>query len=222
MNSYIQHEQKLWDAYHELLLGPDVGRIRKLLVRYDLYSMSKDVPGDIFECGVFKGSGLMFWLKILSIYEPDSGKKVIGFDTFKFFTGKLTDKEKSSTDIYLKEAGTTEISSAQIYSYAENAGLRERTQLIAGDIAETAPDYVKSNPGLKISFLHLDLDTYSGTKAALEAFYPYVGKGGVIVFDEYGDHLWDETQAVDEYFAGKEVNIRRIPYSTKPSAYIIK
>ena len=52
------NNQKLRDSYHELLFGPDIGRIKKLLIRYDLYRMSKDVSGDIFECGVFKGAGL--------------------------------------------------------------------------------------------------------------------------------------------------------------------
>ena len=222
MNIHTINEQKLWDSYHELLLGPDIGRIRKMLVRYDLYNLSRDIPGDIFECGVFKGAGLMYWAKILSIYEPHTGKKVVGFDTFSFFSGPLTEKEKSAAGEYLKEAGAKEISPEQIYDFAEKAGLRNRIMLVKGDIAKTAKEYVGSNPDLKISFLHLDLDTYEGTRAALETFYPFVSKGGVVVFDEYGDEDWDETKAIDEYFRGKKITIKKIPYSVKPSAYVQK
>jgi len=214
--------QKLWDSYHELLLGPDTSRIKKLLIRYDLYRKSKDIPGDILECGVFKGAGLMYWLKILSIYEPKSPKKVIGFDTFSLFGGSMTEKEKKSAEAYLKESGVREVSPEQIYAYAQGAGLRERVHLVAGDIAKTASEYVKMIPNFKISLLHLDLDVYSGTKSALEAFYPCVSQGGVIIFDEYGDSEWDETSAVDEYFKDKNVVIEKSLYPMKPSSFIVK
>jgi len=216
------NNQKLWDSYHELLLGPDIGRIKKLLTRYNLYKMSKDIPGDILECGVFKGAGLMYWLKVLSIYEPESLKKVVGFDTFSLFSGAMTEKEKKSAEVYLEESGVREVSPEQIYSYAEAAGFRKRVHLVAGDISKTAGEYVRSTPDLKISLLHLDLDVYSATKSALEAFYPYVSQGGVIILDEYGDADWDETSAVDEYFQDKKVDIKEIPYSKKPSSFIIK
>jgi hypothetical protein len=222
MKTKTGDDQKLWDSYHELLLGPDITRIRKLLTRYELYRLSKDVKGDILECGVFKGSGLMFWLKILAVYEPDSEKKVIGFDTFSFFQGSLMEKEKIAAEQYLQETEAKSIPVEQIYSCAQNAGLKHRVDLIEGDIAKTAPDYVQTNPQLKISLLHLDLDTYDGTKAALEAFYPFVTQGGVIVLDEYGDHQWGETEAVDEYFKDEKIKIESISDSAKPRAFIIK
>jgi len=214
--------QKLWDSYHELLLGPDIGRIRKLLIRYDLYKKTKDVAGDIFECGVFKGAGFMYWLKILAVYEPQSLKKVVGFDIFSLFGGPMTEKEKKSAEVYLKESGVRDISPDKIYAYAKACGLRERVELIAGDIAKTAKKYVKERPDLQISLLHLDLDVYDATKAALEVFYPQVSKGGVIILDEYGDADWDETSAVDEYFKDKNIVIEKIPFSSKPSSFIIK
>jgi len=222
MSQEYANEDKLWESYHTLLLGPDIGRIKKMMVRYDLYSMTKEVKGDILECGVFKGSGLMFWLKLLSIYEPDSQKKVIGFDTFKFFAGALTEQESKSAEEYLEEADVKEISKETIYNFARNAGLDQRVELIEGDISLTAKDYVSDNPNKSISLLHLDLDTYDGTKASLESLYPMVSSGGVIIFDEYGDPKWNETEAVDEFFKDKRVKIKRISYSSKPSAYILK
>ena len=46
---------------------------------------SLKVPGDIVECGVFKGVGLMYWLKLLKIFVYGEDKRVIGFDTFQNF-----------------------------------------------------------------------------------------------------------------------------------------
>jgi len=222
MDNDFFNEDSLWEAYHTLLLGPDIGRLKKMLVRYDLYSMTKDIKGDILECGVFKGAGLMFWLKLLAIYEPESNKKVVGFDTFKLFGGALTDIEKQSAENYMEEAAVREVSKSSILEYADKAGLINRVELVEGDIALTSQKYVQDNPKKSISVLHLDLDTYDGTKASLEALYPSVSTGGIIIFDEYGDPTWNETEAVDEFFADKDVEIITISYSSKPSAYILK
>jgi hypothetical protein len=35
-------DDQLWNAYNLLLLSPDTGRIRKLLVRYELFKMTLD------------------------------------------------------------------------------------------------------------------------------------------------------------------------------------
>jgi len=51
--------QAAWDAYNELLIGPDIERLRKILVRAELFSRVLTVPGDIVECGVLKGAGLL-------------------------------------------------------------------------------------------------------------------------------------------------------------------
>ncbi len=45
--------------------------------------------------------------------------------------------------------------------------------------------YSESHPGFRISLLHMDLDVEIPTLKALEALWPKVCKGGVVVFDEY-------------------------------------
>ena len=99
---------------------------------------------------------------------------------------------------------------------------KNKVQLIKGDITKTAPNYVKKNKGFRISLLHLDLDTYHGTKSALQNFYPLVSKGGLIILDEYSSRGWGESDAVDEYFDLKKVKIKSIAFSAKPTAFIIK
>ena len=65
----LNDQKILWDSYNNLLLGNDVDRIRKLAVRYDIFKMSMNVPGSIIECGVFKGAGWMYWLKLLKVFS---------------------------------------------------------------------------------------------------------------------------------------------------------
>lgn len=215
-------EERIWDCYNTLLLSPDVERVRKLVVRHDLFRMSLEVPGDVVECGVFKGVGLMYWLKLLAIFSPGSKKRVIGFDTFRRFAGSLEKYEKKSASSYVREAAFEGVDPADLQKRAQEAGLGKRMELVEGDLIRTAKKYVKDNPGFRISLLHLDVDTYQGSKAVLEAFYPVVSRSGVVVLDEYGCRGWGESDAVDEFFADKKAVIRTLPYAAKPTAYVVK
>jgi Macrocin-O-methyltransferase (TylF) len=214
-------EDDLWRSYNSLLLGRDYSRIRKLLVRYRLFEMSLDVPGDIIECGVFKGTGLMYWAKLLEIFAPNSRKRVIGFDVFGPFKQVVLQVEEiniaSRHDQIAKH-----ISMSEIAALVDSAGLSHRVELIEGDITQTSYIYVVGHYGLRISLLHLDLDTYAGTKAALTAFWPIVSRGGVIIFDEYGVKDMGESQAVDEFFQHMNIRPHAVEYSDTPTAYVLK
>ena len=218
----VEFESKdIWDAYNTLLLSPDIDRIRKLLVRSDLFTLAADVPGDIVECGVFKGAGWMYWLKLLEIYSRGEQKRVVGFDTFGGFADSLLDYERKSAQEFTSEAEFDGVNSADILNFAKTAGL-ENAELVEGDVMTTLPAYVKNNPGFRISLLNLDFDTYQGTKVALENLYPLVSPGGIIVLDEYGKRGWGESDAVDEFFADTRLKISAVRGSFQPTAYIQK
>jgi hypothetical protein len=215
-------DSEIWDAYNTLLLSPDVERIRKLVARYELFKMSIQVPGDIVECGVFKGAGLLYWLKLLSIFAPGSIKRVVGFDTFGPLPDSLGDAEKPTFEQFFNEADWQSGAPESLRRVITDAGFESRVELVKGDVTQTAAAYASAHPGFRISLLHLDLDSYEGTRAALEHFFPLVVKGGVIVFDEYADPTWCESQAVDEYFRDRAVELRTLSFAHKPTAYVIK
>lgn len=221
-NINLQSDSDLWNHYNSLLLSNDISRIRKLTIRYDLFRKSLNVPGDVVECGVFKGTGLMYWLKLLEIYSPASQKKIIGFDTFDEFATSVVEYEKSSADKYVDESNYEGVDPDWLMAQAELMNLAQKVELVKGDVVTTAEEYVKKNPGFRISLLHLDLDTYLGTKAVLDAFYPLVSRKGVVILDEYGVRGWGESDAVDEFFRTKRVSIRTVPNAETPTAYVIK
>jgi len=214
-------ENSLWDSYNTLLLSPDTDRIRKLLVRYELFKMTLDIPGDIVECGVFKGAGWMYWLKLLELYARGEQKRVIGFDTFGSFADSLLDYERESAKAFTDEAAFEGVNPDDIIASAHQAGFNN-AELVPGDVTETLSEYIKANPGFRISLLHLDFDTYHGTKVALEHMYDLVTPGGLILLDEYGKRGWGESDAVDEFFNGKGVEIKSVRNSFQPTAYIKK
>src|SRR4029450_5699228 len=115
--------QAAWDAYNELLIGPDAERLRKILVRAELFSRVLTVPGDIVECGVFKGAGLLLWLKLLAIHCPGSAKRVVGFDTFGKIPRGTTAADNQAVAGFAAEAGQTAASRESIIAAIRRAAL---------------------------------------------------------------------------------------------------
>ncbi len=60
-----ENSEDIFLHYNALLLSSDTSRIRKMLARYELFRRSLEVPGDIVECGVYKGASVAYWLKLL-------------------------------------------------------------------------------------------------------------------------------------------------------------
>lgn len=220
----IKPDEDVFLHYDALMLAADTGRIRKMLVRYELFKKTLDVPGDIVECGVFKGAGVAYWLKLLDIFAHGSSKKVVGFDLFEpdeqLVAEYAEDQDRTDfLDVWKRQSNLYE----QVDAALGRLGVVHRYELVKGPIEETAPAYVEANRGFRISLLHLDLDVYAGTLAALKHLYPCVTRGGVIVIDEYATAGWGESDAVDEFCAPmKDVQIKTIPYAHRPAAYIVK
>jgi len=215
-------EDKLWNCYNGLLISEDISRIRKLIARYELFKLSLEIPGDIIECGVFKGAGLFYWLKLLEIFSNGSSKKIIGFDTFKSFSNDLEGYEKNSADAYVKESSFSGTSIEDISSILTKMGLEDKVELVEGEVSNSLEKYCNNNKGFRISLLNLDFDTYSGTYQALNLLYEKVVNGGIIILDEYAARGWGESDAVDTFFKDKGEKIRCLDYANSPTAYIIK
>lgn len=217
-----EYEALLWESYNHLMLAPELGRVRKMLARYEMFRRTLDVPGDIFEMGVFKGVGLMFWLKLLTIFESNSSKKVVGFDTFAGFKqSSLLKYEKKSAAIYSKQAKFQKFDTKAFEENVHRLGSSHGCELIDGDVTRSVATYLRKKPGLRISLLHLDLDTYRGTKATLEACWPHLSRGAVVLFDEYATPGWGESDAADEFLKKRKIKLLKVPHAESPTAYFI-
>jgi hypothetical protein len=189
--------------------------------------MTKHLHGDIVECGVFKGSGLLSWLKIIDIYEPRSIKKVMGFDFFdSTFVDNMVDGVDKDTMAQVfdrcKELSNDDISMEGIRHKILNAGFDEsKFELIQGDIALTSGKIIGNRPGFRISILYLDMDLEKPTYDALDTMWERVVPGGVVVFDEYAYHSWSESNAVDRFLKEKGLTLIKMNIAA-PTAYIIK
>lgn len=204
----------------------------RFLARYELFKMSKNIQGNIIECGVHHGGGLLAWAKLSVIFETfNFHKKIIGFDTFEGFNGygendvSLYDNKNlmegafdTGYDVYseLKEC---------IEEFDENRFLNQfdKVRLIKGDATKTIPKYAEENKHLLISLLFLDFDLYEPTKVALEHFLPRMPKGSILAFDEINIENWPgETIALMEQFKTlNNVQIQKFDFEPNISFLII-
>jgi hypothetical protein len=223
----IHNNQSIYDSFNDFIFSKDSNVFNKLVSKIQFYNMTKHLHGDIVECGVFKGSGLLVWAKLLLLHEPNTIKKIIGMDFFnpsfvdqiENITDKQTMKQVFERDKKLKY---DDISYDGIESKFINAGVCEsKYELIVGDVSETSKQIVNERPGFRISILYLDMDLDEPTYAALEAFWDRIVPGGVIVFDEHGYHAWSESNAVDRFVKERGLVLHKTLMKA-PTAYIIK
>lgn len=211
---------KAFEYENNFYLSSDVTRISKLLAHYELFKMIKDIPGEIVECGVFKGASFCRFATFREIFGNVFSKKIIGFDTFgKFPDAKYMDdinalKDQTSTD------GNYSIKKEQLENALEHKGINKNIELVKGDITKTIPEYVLTHPELKISLLNLDVDIYEPSVTILESLFPRISKGGILILDDYGTFP-GETKAVDDYFEDKNIIIKKFSFCMTPS-YLIK
>lgn len=206
--------------------------LKRFLAHVDLFLRTLEVPGDIAELGVFRGLGLFTWANLLESYCVGNRTKVVyGFDNWEGFK-ELSPHDGSEVEEVQKRAGgfspsqyLPEIEDAiSIFDADRFIPWKARIQLVKGDIERTAPAFVEENPGVRFSLVHFDCDLYKPTRAALEAFWPRLSRGGIMLFDEYAIRDWPgESAAVDEFFESqKEVQIRTLPWTNAPAGYVVK
>jgi hypothetical protein len=212
--------EKAFEYENNFYLSCNITRISKILAHYEIYKMIKEVPGEIVECGVFKGASYLRFAMFREIFGNPFSKKIIGFDTFSKFPETTFQEDKKARDTFIDSAGADSISKEQLLQILNQKDLNKHLDLIEGDITETVPDYVKANPELKISLLNLDTDIYEPAVSILEHLYPRITRGGILMLDDYGTHP-GETKAVDEYFHDKKVEIKKFSFAMTP-CYIVK
>ena len=222
----ITQTQDIYDSFNNFMLSSDTKVFGKLLARTLLFNSVKNIPGDILEFGVFKGTGMMTFLKLKKYLVPNSGKKVIGFDFFDTdsLLSSLSDQDKEAMSTLFKDRGFSheETYVKFLEERIKEAGFLEHEyDFVIGDATITSKQYFKERPGLKISLLYLDMDLEEPTYEVLQAAWDRVSIGGIVVFDEYAFHKWSESKGVDRFFKDKEVQIKSLNFIA-PSAYVIK
>lgn len=174
------------------------------------YVVGSKIPGDIVECGVWKG-GSMMCAALSLIRARDTSRTLFLYDTFEGMTCPETVDVDYQGTIAANYAGlnTAAASLETVTSNMETTGYPcDRIRYVKGDVQKTIPEIIPD----KIAILRLDTDWYASTLHELTALFPRLSVGGVLIIDDYG-HWQGARRAVDEFFSGGRILLNRIDYT---------
>ena len=195
-------------------------RFSKFISHLEFFNKTANLRGEIVELGVFKGNSLFRWIKFRDLLENTYSRKIIAFDIFGEFPETNFEGDKREREAFIKETnGGVGISYEELNDLLKKQQLDHNVDIIKGDILTTLPEYLSNNPQLKISLLHIDVDLYEASSLSLELLFSHVVKGGIIIFDDYGDFA-GANKAIDDFFQSKK-EIQKLKYS-HAIAYVVK
>jgi hypothetical protein len=157
---------------------------RKFALR-ELIKLAHRLPGDVAECGVYRGASAFLLAKSIARHARD--KRLHLFDSFAGLSAP------GPLDGAYWSVGALACSRPQVEAnLADHAG---RIEFHQGWI----PDCFADVGDRRFCFLHIDVDLYEPTRAALVFFRPRMVPGAVIVCDDYGfETCPGARRAVDE------------------------
>jgi hypothetical protein len=183
------------------------------------YVVSADIPGDVVECGVWRGGSSMLSALVLKRLG-DEQRSIHLYDTFEGMS------EPDQRDVAFSgnaaapkwEASNAGEVNEWCYSPLEeveanmlSTGMdRDRLRFVKGKVEDTLPATMPE----RISLLRLDTDWYESTYHELRHLFPLLSAGGVLIIDDYG-HWAGAREATDRYLAevGSSILLNRIDYT---------
>jgi O-methyltransferase len=180
----------------------------RLFMLKQLLLATRDLPGEVWECGVYQGltASLLHRLKgtsVLRLFDTFTGLPAgdpTKGDTHKAGDFSDTSVEKVTEMIML--ASTSDIS-----HYFIHTGL--------------IPDTFSGLEDSQIRFAHVDVDLYHPVRACCEFIYPRLVTGGIMVFDDYSfETTAGARRAINEWSQEQDVFNIHMPFTGQ--SFIIK
>lgn len=168
-----------WPAEAETMIG--MRRLTSLQHCIETI-LAENIPGDLIECGVWRGGACILMRGVLAAYG-DETRSVWLADSFQGVPRSDPANYKADKGIRAEfAAGILGVSEAQVRENFERYGLLDdRVRFLPGWFKDTLADA----PVERIAVLRLDGDLYESTIQALDALYPRLSPGGFCIIDDY-------------------------------------
>lgn len=187
--------------------------ICRFLSLYELYKKTEGLAGHLAEIGVYKGSGTLWFAKLVQIFEPNSLTQVHGFD---WFQGNKPGREEPNV-----RAGSYYEAMERVERLVSEQHLDHIVRLHNLDVTKELPAFFDKAPHLQFKLVFADAGIYDIVKEVIRHVWPRISKGGILVLDQYNFELAPgETRAVKELLPDAKVSC--LPWGWMPTAFIVK
>lgn len=197
------------------------GLIAKLFFYKELYEIIESVPGSIVEVGSWFGQTSVLFENIRAIIEPfNYSRKIVSFDTFDGYN-ETSGLNIGSQEILKYKVGDNWLDLLEKIQHAHKS-INSSASIfnnIKGDIRETIPKYLEENCE-PIALVYYDIATYETVKFTFNTLLPYISKGGVFVFDDYGYQYQGVNQFIIEQGINKKYQLIHSKYY-KSKVYLV-
>jgi hypothetical protein len=180
---------------------------------YELYKKSLGVAGHIAEIGTYKGASMLFFAKLVQIFEAESLTQVHSFD---WFLGAAKD------DIETKvEEGSYKESYERVLELVKAQNIDHIAYVHKMDVIKELKPFLEKYPHFQYKLVFLDAGMYNIVKTVLPLLWERLTPGGILVLDQYNHELSPgETMAVREILP--HAHVKTFPNIWMPTAYIVK
>ena len=187
--------------------------ISRFIGLYELYKKSLGIAGHIGEVGVYKGASLLWFAKLVQIFESESLTQVHGFD---WFEGTGTDEIELKIDV-----GSYKESYPRLLELIESQKLNSTVFVHKMDVTKELEAFLDKYKHLQFKLLFLDAGAYNVVKSVLPLLWERLSTGGILILDQFNHELSPgETIAVREFLGNSK--IQTLQNIWMPSAYIVK
>lgn len=205
---FDQHASELYERVRPFTM---TSMERVLALRDSVrYIAANKIPGDICECGVWRGGSMMV-VALTLVERGDTSRDLYLFDTF------AGPPEPGSEDgptagaelaVARKVVELANLPMGEVREKLEGTGYPgDKIHLVQGLVEETIPAHAPE----RLALLRLDTDYYASTAHEMQHLYGRISAGGILIVDDYGKFVGARA-AVDEYFesSGQQVLLNRI------------
>lgn len=183
----------------------DLVRLYFLLNQIE-YIKNSNIPGNIAEVGVYKGTTSRLF------HDSFPNREILLFDTFEGFDERDINYHEEVSDA---SSGGWDVSLEEVKKFI---GTSKLIKIFPGYF----PDTIKNvDPNNKYALVHLDADLFKPQLSGLEYFYPKMSKGGVMIIHDCNNEYFGSKKALDEFFLDKPEVPILIP-DKSGSAVVIK
>jgi len=154
------------------------------------HALQRQQPGDVIECGIFRGATSVLMAKLLELRQSD--KRLLLFDSFE----GLPEPDRRVDASARFQKGAWAAGRKEVEALLARYKVLQRCDIFEGWFSETLPTLKDEQ---QFCFAYIDADLHASTVDCLQHVWKRLGPHAVAVFDDYHHPSGGVRKAVDDW-----------------------